>query len=166
MRIELSREQLMEFLDYNPETGKFTWKDRINARGYKIQGGKEAGWLEWQGYVQIEVFGVQYQAHRLAWLFVFDQIPPDEVDHINGTKDDNRIVNLRLATKSQNQHNRKKQKGSSKYKGVYLVGTYWQTGIQVNKKQIHIGSYKSEIEAARARRIYTRILHGEFARFS
>lgn len=72
-------------------------------------------------------------------------------DHINGLKLDNRKANLRSATNSQNQANRAPMPGSSRYKGVTRLGEeQWQAGIKVNHKRRSLGTYSSEIAAARA----------------
>lgn len=94
--------------------------------------------------------------HRL----ILDAPKNLEVDHINGNKLDNRRENLRLATKSQNQWNRNKTKITvSKFKGVFKSKNRWQVKI----KQIYIGSFKTEHQAALAYDLWARDLFGEFA---
>lgn len=75
-----------------------------------------------------------------------------ETDHINGDKLDNQRGNLRIVTKSQNQWNRKKQAGSSKYKGVYWNKNTkrWHVQLQMNGKKVWLGYYPTEHEAAAA----------------
>ena len=87
-------------------------------------------------------------------------------DHINGNGFDNRRVNLRRCTRSQNQHNMHSIWGTSKYKGVswHKAGKKWQARICVDGKRIHLGLFDSEIEAARIYNQKARELFGEFAK--
>lgn len=89
-----------------------------------------------------------------------------ETDHINGNRLDNRLVNLRPCTGAENSRNRKKQKGSSKYKGVTWrkSSNKWLAQIRVNKKSIHLGEFDDENEAAESYRKAAKELFGEFAR--
>lgn len=93
--------------------------------------------------------------------------PMAEVDHINTTEDDNRWENLREATKSQNQHNRRKNKnGSSQYKGVHFHGVTgkWGAAIQLDGERRHLGLFEREEDAALVWIFTAAELHGEFAR--
>jgi hypothetical protein len=98
-------ERIKEYLEYNPETGIFTWRKRPSNR---VHIGDEAGHRTRDNYLLIRVFGRIYCAHRLAWGMVHGAMPPDglEVDHINHIPSDNRFCNLRLASKSENGQNR------------------------------------------------------------
>jgi hypothetical protein len=92
------------------------------------------------------------------------------IDHINGNPLDNRKINLRLCTTQENQRNRKSNetnKKISKYKGVSKsLNKYWRSYIYLNGKQINIGSFKTEIEAAQAYNKKAIELFGEFARLN
>ena len=95
-----------------------------------------------------------------------------QIDHINHNTLDNRKQNLRVCSQSQNNMNQILQKNtSSKYKGVCLIKseyketvyTYWQANIVINKKQLYLGIFKSEINAAKAYNRKARELFGEYA---
>jgi hypothetical protein len=93
-------EHLRQILSYRPETGLFKWKATLSNRA---KAGDVAGSPNTKGYISIKVEGRQYKAHRLAWYFVYGQDPSDlEIDHKDLDKGNNRIENLRLATKAQN----------------------------------------------------------------
>lgn len=87
------------------------------------------------------------------------------VDHINGNGLDNRRVNLRAATNAENQWNRIKTTGASKYKGVRLhkASGLWNPRIRVNNRVHSLGYHRTEEAAALAYDDAARRLHGEFA---
>lgn len=91
------------------------------------------------------------------------------VDHINGDGLDNRRSNLRLATRSQNQHNRRTQyNNATGYKGVsYFKNdrSYWMQ-FQVNGRRVRVGGFKTAMEAAKAYDRLAREHHGAFARLN
>jgi hypothetical protein len=100
---KLTGSDLESLLVYNPNDGLFRHK---TSRGPRSDGaGSVAGAIMSHGYVCITLFQRQYTAHRLAWLWMIGSWPEEELDHINGDRSDNRIVNLRLATRSKNAQN-------------------------------------------------------------
>lgn len=123
---DITHERLLECLDYNPESGDFIWK-KSSPRGADIRG-RRAGSVGTNGYVRIRVDGQHYSAHRLAWIFTHGSISTMSIDHINGIKTDNRIANLRYATRQQNgmntgmpATNSTGHKNVSRNRGGYLV---------------------------------------------
>lgn len=136
----LTQAALKEVLDYDEQTGVFTWKPR------------PAGYKHHHGYTYIKVFGQDYAAHRLAWFWVHGVFPESkDVDHVNGVRDDNRLVNLRPATRSENTHNQFKAHRQSK-SGVLGVSRYrkrWLAQINLNGKRIYLGVHET-VEAAQA----------------
>lgn len=111
-----------------------------------------------------DAFGNTLYMHRLI-MDVYDE---REVDHKNRNCLDNRRENLRIATTSQNRMNRGKFEGSysSPYKGVSQRGKKWRAQITLDKKVMHIGSFSTELEAARAYNEAATRLHGEFAKLN
>jgi hypothetical protein len=154
----MNRSQLMEILDYDPETGKFTWK---KSRG-RARAGDTAGSVNKDGYV---VIGKEY-AHRLAFLFMTGCIP-SLVDHRDLDTGNNRWRNLRAATKAGNSINRGISKAnSSGLKGVswHAGAGKWQAHIRAEGRSIYLGLFDS---AASAHEAYMRAAtkyHPEFAR--
>ncbi len=104
------------------------------------------------GYKCTAINGKQYYQHRLVWLYVHGSWPEGSIDHINGDRTDNRIENLRPATPSQNQHNRRKTKSKQGMTGAYKSskGVTWYSTIMVENKKHYLGTFKTEEEAARA----------------
>ena len=93
------------------------------------------------------------------------------IDHINGTKLDNRLENLRLSTSQQNHFNQRKLKqATSKFKGVYYDkrhrGKKWQAHIKLDGVIKNLGYFATEIEAARAYDKMALAKWGEFAKLN
>lgn len=86
-----------------------------------------------------------------------------QADHINHNGLDNRRKNLRVCTAQQNRFNKRVLKGSSKYKGVTSVKGKWKARICHNYKTTHIGTYKTQVEAAQAYDAKAHQLFREFA---
>lgn len=143
-------QELHTALSYNPEDGTFTW---LFNRSRGARSGTVAGTLQKSGYVAIGFKGKYYKAHRLAWLFVYGAWPKTDLDHINRITHDNRIVNLRECTPSQNQANRSNNKNSSTgYRGVTFhkrLGKF-QAAIRINRKPIHLGTFDTAEDASQA----------------
>jgi hypothetical protein len=99
----INQQTLHATLMYDPETGIFT--NRF-TRHYKSVEGDVAGAIDALGYVIIKLFGESYKAHRLAFLYMEGSFPEEDTDHINRIRSDNRWVNLRRASTSQNLMNR------------------------------------------------------------
>lgn len=154
----LTYERLRELLDYNHETGVFTWK-RCDRRTDRI--GQRAGGNS-QHYYRINVDSVYYQAHNLAWLYTHGQWPSGQIDHINRDGRDNRLVNLRDVTPSENQHNLGRD--SRNWTGTTGVGwctqtSSWYARINVRGISKHLGRFKNIAEAIAARQAAKRLYH-------
>lgn len=145
---------------YCPKTGKFTWLYRDNpapANWNSIYAGKECGHMSKNGYVYLTVsLDGQYKhilAHRVAWYIMFGEVPKHQIDHINGNRTDNRIVNLREATPGQNSRNTKLSvRNSSGFSGVhwYKSRRKWQTYTDYQGKRFFLGYYDNKDEAISA----------------
>lgn len=101
---ELDLGALRSCLSYDPETGLFIRKKTGTPNPRAPQGGI-AGCVMANGYRVIKIGKIPYLAGRLAWFFVHGKWPKDEIDHINRCRDDNRLSNLRTATRQQNTWN-------------------------------------------------------------
>jgi hypothetical protein len=144
----ITAERVRSLLAYDPQTGLITW--RASRRG--IAAGSVAGTRTSHGYVQISVDGRFYRAHRLAWLIVHGSFPDGEIDHINRNPSDNRLVNLRVVTRTVNLHNC----GTRCDNKSGLTGVSWSRNrrkwvaqIQVNGATKYLGRFVTA-EAARS----------------
>lgn len=142
----LTQSRLKELMSYDPNTGEFSRK--ISRGGAKV--GDVSGTNN-DGYMQLRVDGKSYKAHRLAWLYVMGRWPDKDIDHINGVRCDNRIVNLREATRAENKQNTRLAHADSRsgLLGVVRHRSQWQARIGVNGKKLHLGSFETA-EAAHA----------------
>lgn len=155
----ITQEKLKRLLRYDPSTGVFTWLERPNNR---IHIGDVAGQLNKDGYRLIRIEGQFYMAHRLAWFYLRGVWPSDEIDHRNGSRDDNRFDNLREATHGQNQQNRLANKNnSSGHLGVFFDKRRhrWFAQIRVNCRQVYLGSHDDKDKARDAYRVAKSKLH-------
>jgi hypothetical protein len=162
-------EYVSRAISYNAETGEFVWNTREDAgvRWNQKWPGKAAGFRTAAGYHKVKLNKVPYPAHRLAWVIHYGYWPSEDIDHINGIRHDNRIANLREASRSNNMHNQGKQRNNtSGFKGVSrMAGTKkWIAAIGHAGAKIYLGGFSTKEEAAQAYAKAAEILHREFAR--
>lgn len=145
---KMDLQMLQKLLEYNYESGKFYWK--VNTKNTSV--GQEAGTLTDTGYIRITVNKIKFKAHRLAWLFYYCEAPNVVIDHINNSRIDNRICNLRIATQSENNRNRIT---NTKYTGIRLTpsGKY-NVRIKIHNKSIYLGAFTTKDEALIVRNKY------------
>lgn len=159
---KLSFEEAKKRFQYDPETGELI---RIFSRNTSYIGKMAGVVCPTTGYMKISVNKINYRAHRIAWLLMTGKWPEHQIDHINGIKDDNRFCNLREATYSQNNANKKKTiKNVSGYKGVIAVNKKWRALIVIDGKTIHIGYYETPEEAHAAYVAKAKELFGDYAK--
>jgi hypothetical protein len=148
-------------LDYDKQTGLFTWNNV--SKYHSEKNGREAGAL-CDGYVKISISGKKYSAHRLAWLYTYGYLP-EQIDHINGISNDNRIDNLRECTHAENVRNHGKTIDKSGLPtGVRFMNDGYQARVTYNGKQYHLGVYKTPQEAEDIYLQTRKILFGEYHR--
>lgn len=157
--MSLTQTRLHEVLSYNPETGSLIWKESKRDRL-----GKPAGWRHSKGYCSVVVDGKQYFAHRLAWLYVHGHLPSKQIDHIDGVKSNNAILNLREASNAENHQNVVRAKASNRSSGILGAHLHkksgrWRSSICIDGKQIHLGFFPSAADAHAAYLKAKRVLH-------
>lgn len=157
--------------------GLITW---ISPEDADIAGwgwvAKQAGNKKFPAYYAMYTYTVsgvttEYYLHSLVWERMMDANVPHGflIDHINGDKLDNRRHNLRLATRSQNEQNKRKRRANttSKYKGVVKIknrkAKCWRVTLTIDGYNKHIGTFYSEKEAAIA---YNQAAYAHFGEFA
>lgn len=160
---KLSADQLREIINYDPESGMFTW--RIPRR--KIRVGEIAGGVGSYGYWYIRTHGKLYGSHILAWLYMTGEWPSEDIDHRDTDRSNNRWNNLREASRAENLRNARAHRDSkAQFKGICWnkQRSKWVAKICVNYKQINLGLFETPQEAHAAYVEASKKLHGEFGR--
>lgn len=154
-------DQLRNSLRYDSETGKLYWlprtSDHIRNKGFnKTFAGREAFTsTTLNGYRQGALLGHNVHAHRVIWAMVNGEWPEYQIDHINGNRVDNRIVNLRHVERSKNQRNMKlRNDNTTGISGViwYKRDKKWQVTIGNGSGGLYLGRFNCFAKAIQARR--------------
>ena len=158
--LELS--EYLEVLEYDKETGFFTWKIKP-CKNQEV--GSIAGTLhKATGYIKITYKGHKVSAHRLAWAFINGKWPENQIDHKNNDRSDNRYCNLRQANTQQNMLNRIiSSNNTSGIKGVYPIKNKWASKIVFNGVRYWLGLHENIRDAENAVVEKRNELHGIFA---
>lgn len=159
----LTQHYLQKILSYDPETGIFKWKQvHLSCLVGQIAGCQYAN-----GYNYIQIDDKAYRCGRLAWLYVYGELPPEYVDHKDTDKGNDRISNLRIATNSLNQANRGPPiNNKSGVKGVRFEAdrNRWRAQIMVDGRAKNLGRYHTREEAMEAYATAAKAAWGEFAK--
>lgn len=178
MKTEPPSEYLRECLDYYPLDGRLVWRVRpsehfqtkLAAASWNTRyAGKDAGRKTENGYrtFRLTVGGKKKEifCHRAIWAMETGVWPINDIDHENTVRDDNRFVNLREATRSENKRNSGPHRDNKLgLKGVRLDRKRFQANINFGGKQVYLGTFDTAEAAASAYRSASAKYHGEFAR--
>ncbi len=163
MNTELTAARLRALLHYDPETGIFNRCAGCPRNRKDRAAGSRAGSTTALGYIEIGLLGRRFLAHRLAVLYVTGQWPDKQVDHINGDRFDNRLINLRLVDNTTNIENRHRpnKNNRSGWLGCYQEKRTgrWVAHITVMKKKLTLGRYPTPEAASHAYLEAKRRLH-------
>lgn len=164
----MDTDYLRSILSYDPISGDLTWKIRpdTNHRDRWFNGrfgGKVAGKIHLKsGYRVVKIEGKYWLAHRLAWMIMYGECPP-ELDHRDHVKSNNVLTNLRPATRLQNARNVPKPI-TELPRGVFkTVSGRFKAQIGVDRRQVYLMTWDTAEQAARAYRGAAILFHGEFA---
>jgi hypothetical protein len=161
-RPRVTRARLRALMHYDDDTGEFRWLER---RGGRILAGAVAGTLADNGYRLITLDGRQYRAHQLAWFYMTGEWCALLIDHRDGDPANNRWDNLRCATRSQSNANRRRHRNNScGLKGVSRSRSGWRATIHKEGRRHNLGIFSTPEDAHAAYVKAARRLFGEFAR--
>ena len=159
----VTQEYLKEALFYNEKTGEFSWLERPLSHfsseiAWKSFNKKHLGKKcrtekshKDNPYISVRLNGKSYKQHRLAFLYCFGYMP-EEVDHVNGIQNDNRIENLRAVTRAQNSKNLPTRKSSSLLAGVSFSKGKYRVRISRNGNEVALGTYSDYFLACGAKK--------------
>lgn len=161
-RLSLPWPSIREMLHYDPDTGYFTWRTLSSKKAASLIGERAGCLHKVYGYWVIRLDGRLYRACRLAWFWTHGEWPSDEIDHINGDRADDRLCNLREASRKQNAANTRGF-GESGFKGVswHKGDAKWRARY-ANK---FLGNYDTREQASDAYRRAAIAANGDFARW-
>lgn len=164
--------ELRQLLDYNPETGKLFWKERpVEMFAQRGRVPREQGAKMWNnrwagreaftatgtaGYKVGALNFVNSSAHRVIWALHYGEWPKEQIDHINGIRDDNRISNLREVSDAENKKNTKRRADNkSGQQGVswYSKIQKWSAEIKVDGRKLRLGQFSALPDAIAARKL-------------
>ncbi len=150
--------RVKEYFDYNPEDGILRWK--IN-KAKRIRAGMPVGYINNGTRLVATVDYCHYRVHQLVWLWFYGEWPNSEIDHINGNGLDNRIENLRRATRQQNAQNVPMHCDNELgFRGVSRSRDKFVARIQGKR----LGLFSSPEEASAAYEAAAKEIYGEFHR--
>lgn len=155
------------YLAYDLDSGELWWRERGDPAFDAHYAGRPAlsSVDSSNGYKRGRLLGRALYAHRVIFALAMGRLPHGGIDHINGDKTDNRIINLRECTKAQNARNARGW-GRSGLKGVGARRGKWRAYIQVDGRVIHLGTFEQQEAAARAYDAAAVRHFGEFARLN
>jgi len=142
-------EQLRHYLNYDSETGSLTWKNP--PKQTSIKGKNSCSFDKKLGYLRVRINKKSYYAHRLAWVIYYGEWPEKSIRFIDHDKKNISIANLSQAT----QHEIVLNSGDNKnntlgFRGIAFRHGKWAAAIGVNYKKIHLGTFNTKQEAAKA----------------
>lgn len=147
-------EKAKELFVYDRETGIIKWRRRTsnNQRKNLVAGSTRSN----DGYIQIGINGELYLAHRIAMLLAYGFCDDRfQVDHINHIRDDNRLINIRFVTRTDNLRNQpRRNNNTTGVMGVvyHKAKRKYMARIRVDGVNIYLGSFVSLEEAVKARK--------------
>lgn len=159
------KDLLLDLFNYSVVEGALYWRKRPSPKASLTS---PAGYTDPEGYRTVSIKGITYKRHRLIWAYFNSDPGALEIDHVNRIKGDDRIENLRIATRLENSYNIMYKTNKSGAPGVcwHKRDKKWRVSIKRAGVNVHLG-YFDELEDAR--RAYIKAstdIHQEFSLFA
>jgi len=164
-RADITPELLRQLLDYDCKTGKFHWRKRdvsffsasrhCDGWNTKYAGRETMTSVNAYGYLSTKIFSEHVLSHRAAWAYHYGEWPKGQIDHINGERSDNRILNLRDVHRNENAKNRREYAcNKSGATGVCWHKRHkkWRAAIGAEGRKIYLGVFDDISDAIAARK--------------
>lgn len=138
---DLTHAEVIAAITYDPHTGEL----RRRVRSGKAAAGALCNTVNWKGYIEFPVNNVLVRAHRLAFFIVNGRWPIDQIDHIDGNKQNNSLANLREVDNRTNCENKKSRNknNTSGFPGVVSRGKKWEARIGCSGKLLYLGLFET-----------------------
>lgn len=169
---EIDTMELAQLLEFDPEKGEIYWLPRpetmfASEQSCRTWNSRYAGkraftYVDVHGYMRGTIFDRPYFAHRVIWALAYRTWPAGQIDHINGDKTDNRLLNLRVVTNQENGRNQKRHRtNTSGMRGVCWdkKNLKWMARIKVDGFQKNLGRF-DRYEDAVSKRIEAEATYG------
>ena len=158
---------LRKLLDYNPETGVLTWRERgielfadVPERSricasWNARFANKPVTCTKDGYLVVRIFAINLRAHRVVWAMHHGRWPEDQIDHVNHDRADNRLENLRHVGRVENARNMSLRHDSkSGVTGVSWIAKRqrWYASIWTGGRTKNLGFYRRKADAIVARK--------------
>ena len=152
---DLTQSQVLKVLKYDAISGTLIWISNVHSKR-AIPNSRAGSLVTKTGYRSISLFGRTYPEHHLVWFIHYGVWPSGQIDHINQIRDDNRIVNLRDVTVSENARNRSRNPNSKLGEhGIWfnIRTNKYVAEITLNGKKVYQKSFDDIDEAINQRKI-------------
>ncbi len=159
----LTAEWLRENMDYDQHTGIFSWKKGGVGRVVGRRIGANERVTRTKNYRSLRINGKLYYAHRVPWFYVYGQWPSTSIDHIDGDRTNNAMINLRLATPAQNAARRVTHRALAPSRGVFPQGVGFVARLHHGGKRHYLGYFPTAEAAKVAYEAKAKEIHGDFA---
>lgn len=144
----LTYEELLDLLSYDQASGELRWK--VKRKSVDI-GDIAGGVRKNNGRRTIQINGEQYYASRIIWLYMTKEWPKEQIDHIDGNRDNNRWANLRDVSQAINARNRPEHRQGKKVGPSYRSNlNKWAVEIRKDNKRVYLGVFNTEEEGHQA----------------
>lgn len=154
----ITAKRLREVMHYSPKTDAWI---RIASHMRPDRVGLPVTAKDEKGYYRTRIDGRKYRLHQLVWLWHTGEFPAFHLDHVDGNPQNNRIENLRIASRSVNAQNQRTAHSNNLLgvQGVRRFKNKFKSRISFQGRRLELGTYATAEEAYAAYVKAKRVLH-------